>query len=241
MLKPDAFLTLHRNLPREGPGEPADIEWLGQQISLPERALIADLGCGPGADIGPLLELAPRSVVVAVDHNPQFLLQLSEKYDRNPRVDIRMADMREPGGRFDLIWSAGAVYLLGVTEALKMWRENLNEGGVIAFSEPCYWEDPPSPQVAALWAEYPEMSGEAGIAARVEAAGYETIATRRLADSAWQAYYLPLLERMNELYPDADDDMRQVLAAQAAEIAAWDEYGDRFGYLLSVVRPIRQN
>ncbi len=54
----EAFLTLHQDLEREGPGEPADIKWLGQQVDLPKNALIADLACGPGADIGPLLELS---------------------------------------------------------------------------------------------------------------------------------------------------------------------------------------
>ena len=234
----EAFLTLHRNLPREGPGEPADIEWLGQQVDLPEDALICDVACGPGADIGPLLGLAPEASVVAIDHHPQFIGEAAETWTGDPRVDLRLADMRELGGRYDLIWCAGAAYFIGTTEALKTWRSNLTQGGVIAFSEPCFWRDPPAPRVAAIWAEYPEMSGEAGIAARVAAAGFETIATRRLSDDAWAAYYNPLLERMAALYEGADDDLRQVLAAQAAEIAAWNEYGDEFGYLLSVVRPV---
>ena len=202
----EAFLTLHRNLPREGPGEAADIQWLGEQISLPEKALICDVACGPGADIGPLLELAPSASVVAIDHHPQYLVQASEQWDTDRRVDIRMGDMSEPAGRYDLIWCAGGVYFLGIENALQKWRGSLREGGVIAFTEPCYWKEPPSPNVAQLWAEYPAMTGEAGVAERVRAAGFETIATRRLADSAWEAYYSPLLERMSELYEGADDD-----------------------------------
>ena len=238
MSKAEAFLTLHRNLPREGPGEPADVAWVGQQVQLPENALICDIACGPGADIGPLLELAPGASVVAIDHNPQFLGQVADVWTGDPRVDVRLADMTVPGGRYDLIWCAGAAYFHGVRISLETWRTSLTNDGVIAFSEPCFWNDPPSEIVAEIWSGYPEMSGEAGIAERVEAAGYETIATRRLADSAWEAYYGPLLERMNELYQDADDDLRAVLREAAAEIAAWNEYGDEFGYLLSVVRPV---
>ncbi len=237
MSKAEAFLTLHRNLPREGPGEPADVAWVGEQVKLPENALICDIACGPGADIGPLLELAPGASVVAIDHNPQFLGQVAEVWTGDPRVDVRLSDMTVPGGRYDLIWCAGGAYFLGVKEALEEWKSSLNSEGVIAFSEPCFWEDPPSRAVASIWADYPAMSGEKGIAERVEAAGYETLATRRLADSAWEAYYGPLLERMNELYEGADDDLRAVLRDHAAEIAAWNEYGDEFGYLLSIVRP----
>ncbi len=234
----EAFLTLHRNLPREGPGEPADIEWLGQQIALPENARICDNACGPGADIGALLGLAANAHVTAIDHHPQFLGQAAEEWANDPRVDLAMGDMRQPGGPYDLIWCAGAVYMLGIREALEMWRDALTPGGVIAFSEPCFFKDPPDSEVVEIWAEYPAMSGEKGIRARINAVGYETIATRRLTDDAWRAYYQPLMARMEELYPDADDDLRAVLAAHAAEIKAWDEYGDDFGYLLSVVRPV---
>ena len=236
-MNPQAFSTLHRNLPREGPGEPADIEWLGRQISLPEGARICDLACGPGPDIGPLLQLAPEATVVAIDHNPQYLGEAAEEWAGDWRVDLRLGDMADPGGPYDLIWCAGGVYFLGITEALERWRDSLAPGGVIAFTEPCFWRDPPSEVVAHIWSGYPAMSGEAGIRARIEAADYEVIATRRLADSAWQAYYGPLLERMNALYEGADEDLLEVLRAAAAEIAAWDEYGDEFGYLLSVVRP----
>ncbi len=234
----EAFLTLHRNLPREGPGEAADIEWLGEQISLPENARICDNACGPGADIGPLLALAPGAHVTALDHHPQFLGQAAEDWAGNPQVDLVMGDMRNPGGPYDLIWCAGAVYLLGVRQALEMWRDSLAPGGIIAFSEPCFFKEPPDSEVVEIWAEYPAMSGASGIDARVRAAGYETIATRKLSDNAWREYYKPLMARMEELYEGADADLRAVLVAHAGEIKAWDEYGDDFGYLLSVVRPV---
>ncbi|HBB84928.1 MAG TPA: class I SAM-dependent methyltransferase, partial [Sulfitobacter sp.] len=44
-----AFFTLHRDLPREGPGEPADVNWAVEQGDLPARAEIADVACGPGS------------------------------------------------------------------------------------------------------------------------------------------------------------------------------------------------
>ncbi len=232
----EAFLTLHRNLPREGPGEAADVAWLGQQVELPEGALIADLGCGPGADIGALLELAPGANVVAVDHHLQFLGQASELWETDERVEIRLADMREPGGKFDLIWCAGAVYFLGVTEALDGWRKFLKPGGIIAFSEPCFWTDEPSPAVRGIWSGYAGMGNENSLETRIDAAGFETIANRRLSDAAWSDYFGPLLERMAELRTNADEDLMRVLGEEAAEIAAWDQYGDEFGYLLSVVQ-----
>lgn len=233
----DAFLTLHRNLLREGPGEPADVAWLAEHIDLPNDAIIADLACGPGADIGPLLGLAANAQVVAIDHLPHLLEQAAGQWGGDPRVDIRLADMRDPGGYYDLIWCAGAVYFLGVSQALELWKPHLKPGGVIAFTEPCFWSDPPEPDVAAIWAEYPAMGAEASINARVQAAGYTTLATRRLSEDAWSAYYTPMTARIAKLRPDASLDLHQVLDGAEAEIAAWHQYGDEFGYLLSVVRP----
>jgi trans-aconitate methyltransferase len=234
----EAFLTLHRDLPREGPGEPADIAWLSTQITLPDQALICDAACGPGADIAPLLALAPRANVVALDQHPHFIEAAHQTWGSDERVDLRVADMAEPGGSYDLIWCAGAVYFLGIERALTQWRSALAQGGVIAFSEPCFWSDPPEADVAAIWSGYPAMSAAAGIDARVRAAGYETIATRRLSDAAWEdAYYAPLQARMAALRPDADADLVRILNEAQAEIGAWQAYGDEFGYLLSVVRP----
>ena len=229
--------VLHQGLERLGPGEAADIEWLGTQIELKDTALIGDLACGAGADIGPLLELAPKASVVAVDHNPGFLNQAAEQWGAQARVDVRLADMAEPGGRFDLIWCAGAIYFMGITEALNAWKSSLSAGGYVAFTEPCFWSDKPSKAVAGIWEQYPAMTDEAGIAKRIDAAGYKTIATRRLSDDAWSDYYSPLLERVGELRHGADAGLRQVLEETVAEIVAWNEYGDEYGYLLSIVKP----
>lgn len=233
----NAMTILHQGLDRLGPGEAGDIEWLGAHIDLKDTALIADLACGSGADIGPLLELTTNGSVIASDHNRDFLEKAREQWGAHRRVDIRLADMREPGGRFDLIWCAGAIYFMGITQALNEWRSSLNTGGYVAFTEPCFWSENPSKAAAGIWEQYPAMTDEAGIAERVRAAGFETIATRRLSDEAWSAYYSPLLERIGELRTNADPQLRQILEETLAEIVAWNEFGDEYGYLLSIVVP----
>jgi len=234
----EAFFNLHRDLPRQGPGEAADVVWAGQQMALPEGAAIADLACGPGADIGPLLGLVKDARLTAIDRQPHFIEEADAQWGRDARVDLRCGDMAEPGGPYDLIWCAGAAYILGVSEALLAWRAALAPGGHVVFSEPCFWDAQPTAELRGIWAEYPAMSDAAGIDARVRAAGYETLATRRLSADAWEDYYRPLEARINGLRDDADPALAQILAGTSNEIAAWRQYGDQFGYLLSVVRPV---
>jgi hypothetical protein len=139
-------------------------------------------------------------------------------------------------GPFDLIWCAGALYFLGVTSGLAAFRPRLAEGGAIAFSEPCHFTDAPSDEATAFWEGYPTRA-EAKLRAEIEVAGYRILATRRISDAAWDAYYTPLLARAAALRPGADPDLLRVILAAEAEAALWQRVKGETGYLLVIARP----
>jgi SAM-dependent methyltransferase len=233
----DAFLTLHRDLPREGPGEAADVVWAAAIAGTPSDARILDAACGPGGDIAALLDVAPRGHVTACDRIAHFMAAARETHAEDPRVTLLEADMTALQDPFDLIWCAGAVYFIGVTEALTAWRPALAPGGAIAFSEACWFSDTPSEAARRNFADYPAMTNETGIRARIAAAGCSVLATWRLSDAAWENYLGPLDDRVARLRPQANDALSTVLDAQEAEAALWRAERDSFGYLLCVVRP----
>lgn len=234
---PDAFFTLHRDLPREGPGEAADVAWACHLAGIGRDAEIADVACGPGADIAALLAAAPEGHVTGLDKTAHFVDAARDIWRDDPRVMILKADMARIMNAYDMLWCAGAVYFLGVTEALTGWRKSLKPGGAVAFSEPCWLVETPGPDALRNWADYPAMTDAAGIAARVEAAGYEVLGTRLLSDAAWEAYYTPLDTRIMALKPGADAGLRQVLAEAEDEAACWRAHRAEFGYQLTVARP----
>ncbi|MDN5786092.1 trans-aconitate 2-methyltransferase [Pseudorhodobacter sp.] len=199
-----AFFTLHRDLPREGPGEAADVAWAAGCAGLRPDAAIVDVACGPGADIAALLQAAPQGHVTALDKTAHFVDAARAGWRDDPRVMVLRADMARIKNSYDLIWCAGAVYFMGVTEALVAWRKSLKSGGVVAFSEPCWFSERREVRAVRNWADYPAMTDAQGIAARVAAAGYEVIGTRALSDAAWEAYYSPLDARIAALKPGAD-------------------------------------
>jgi trans-aconitate methyltransferase len=234
----DAFLTLHRDLPREGPGEPADVAWAAKTLDLPRNARICDAACGPGGDIPALLDAAPEGHVTACDKIDHFVTEAQAAHGQHPRVTIRQQDMSTIKGPYDLIWCAGAVYFLGVTEAsLTVWRDALSPRGAIAFSEPCWFSETPSDAARQTFADYPAMTDEPGIRARIKAAGYSCLATRRLSDAAWEAYFTPLDARIAALRPGADQALAAVLDGAETEAACWRREKAAFGYLLCLVRP----
>ncbi|WP_114966397.1 class I SAM-dependent methyltransferase [Alkalilacustris brevis] len=238
----EAFFTLHDDLPREGPGDRESLDWAMGVARVPQAARILDAGCGPGADIRGLLEHAPRGKVLALDLHPGFAERASAGFEDDPRVTARAGDMMAVEGPFDLIWSAGTIYFEGVRQALEGWRDALAPGGKVVFSE-LVWRNatPPEPTRAFWAAEYPDMTDEAGLRDEIAAAGYRLLDCRYLPASAWEAYYGPLEERMDELEAEGPDDdipgLAEVIAAHRREIAIWRAHGDSFGYLLCVTEP----
>lgn len=235
----DDFFQLHRDLPREGPGEPADVAWATAQLDLPSRARIVDAGCGSGGDIEALMAAAPQAHVTALDQVPHFVAQVREAWKDDDRVTVLKADMATIANQYDLIWCAGAVYFMGVETALRAWRKALREGGAIAFSQACWFTEERSERAQAYWArEYPQMTDEAGVSAQIAAAGYEVIGQRRLSDAAWQAYFGPIAKRSDALRAQADIGLLNVLDEAEEEAACWYAHRHEYGYLLSVVRPL---
>ncbi|KIN72887.1 class I SAM-dependent methyltransferase [Sulfitobacter guttiformis] len=234
----DPFFALHRDLPREGPGEAADVAWAASLLGLSATARIADVACGPGGDIAALLAAAPQAHVTALDKTPHFVQAAREAWRGDGRVTVLKADMKVIANPYDLIWCAGAVYFIGVGAALRSWRKSLLPDGAIAFSEACRFTDAPSPRAQALWEkEYPDMTDRQGITEQIEAAGYRVLGQRRLNDTAWEAYYTPLDARITALRDGADPALREVLDTAAEEVACWRAHRDEYGYLLSVVAP----
>jgi len=233
----DAFFEIHAGLPRQGTGETADVAWATEQAGIRPDAAICDAGSGPGGDVGALLRAAPSGHVTAIDMHAPFIEEAKTRFGENPRVTLVAGDMAEISGPFDFIWSAGAAYFLGVEGALTHWRKALAEGGAVAFSEPCLFTETPSEGAVAMWGGYPRLTDAAGIAEQVMAAGFQTIATRKIADVGWESYYRPIEARIAQLRVGADDEMTQAIEAEEREIALWRAHHAETGYLLSVVRP----
>lgn len=237
----DAFFTLHSDLPREGPGDAADVLWALDLAGVPAEARILDAGCGPGADTAVLAQARPEAWIDAIDRQAGLVAEAAARLARfGPRVKVWQGDMGAIAGPYDLIWSAGAVYFLGVTEALRAWRPALTRAGRIAFSEPVLLGGPePKPAaVARFWADYPRITDAGGIAARIAAAGFAILGTRLIVGAPWAAYYEPLARRIADLRAgQVMPALAAVLDAAEVEIAAWRAAPERIAYQLAVVAP----
>jgi trans-aconitate methyltransferase len=232
------FFLIHSDLPREGPGDLESLNWALSQIALPETPRILDAGCGPGADIPGLLVHRPLAQIEARDTHAPYIDRIMATYADDPRVQASTDDMATPSGQFDLIWSAGAVYFLGVRAALTGWRDHLTPSGAVIFSEISWTGAPVSDAAKDHWAEYGAMQDWQGVLADVKAAGYRVIAHRFLPRAAWANYYGPIQARVDELRAaNPDQALIGFLDAEQAEIDLWRAHGDEYGYLQVVAVP----
>ena len=237
------------SLPRLAPG---DVASTGKALDHALKALgrrdglqVLDLGCGNGAST---LELARRGIgaITAVDNHGPFLEELirrakgADVSDHLQTLEADMANIAFDGGDYDLIWSEGSLYNMGVDAGLKHFRAGLKPGGVMALSELCWLkEDVPAPCREFFKAEYPPMQDVPANLRMMESCGYTVLETFTLPESAWWLdYYLPLESRLATLQEKyaGDEDRMGVLATVARELEICRDYSDYYGYVFYVLQ-----
>ncbi len=242
-----AFLELYGSLPREGPGDAATTRELLERVpGLRPCARVIDAGCGSGAATLVLAKALPRAQFLAVDMLDSLLQRLRTRVaaaDLGDRITLRHRSMLEldvEPETVDLIWSEGAVYNVGVAQALRVWFPLLLEGGCVVFSDACWFVDEPSrpAELVEFWrAGYPDMCDEAGRTEVIEDAGYTCIHMQRLAPEAWRRdYYQPLLQRCELLRPGADAVLLEVIREAEREVELFEQYCEHYGYTFFVAQ-----
>ncbi len=238
-----AFFEIHRDLPREGPGDRAStLRALAMAGDLPRAARVLDIACGPGAQTLDLASALPDARIIALDNHRPYLAALRRQVDDGgpgERIETVVGDMAAmvfPARSFDLIWCEGAAYILGVPRALELWRPLLRTGGRIALTEAVWLRPDPPDEARTNWLDYPAMTDVAGVRGQFAGAGYELLGDFVLPSAAWWNYYGPMEERVADLRNRlaADPDALAVWREARDEIDAYRRHGDSFGYAFFV-------
>lgn len=122
----EIFFEVYEDLPKQGPGNRAcAARALGLCHELPESPAILDLGCGVGGQTLHLAELTSGSILAIDSHAPSIERPKGTVAGRelSQRIHALVADMANPAlplGNYDLIWSEGALYNIGIGNALRI-------------------------------------------------------------------------------------------------------------------------
>ena len=238
------FFELFESLPRQGPGNRQSASNALKMCSeLVVEPRILDLGCGTGAQTFYLTELT-GGTVVAIDSYAPFLEQLqAEAIQRGlqTRVEAVIADIgdfADASKRFDLIWSEGALYNVGIEAALDSYIPVLNESGYFVFTDAVWRKDNPPQMVAAMFADYPAMGKVQNIVDIIEAKQLKLNGHFPLPAEAWlDEFYVPMEEQLEKLRHkyEANPMAQTILDELATEPALYRQYSDYYGYEFFVV------
>jgi hypothetical protein len=134
----------------------------------------------------------------------------------------------------ELIWCEGAIYFLGVTEALRTWRPYLTGCGCVAFTEPVWLQSNLHKEIESWWSrEYPAMTDMAGVQQAIFDADYRVIDSFVLpADAWWTDYYRPMEARIPRFLDEysGDEAAKEVAAAAEEEISMFRRFSDAYSY-----------
>jgi SAM-dependent methyltransferase len=238
------------SLPRLGPGDDAStiraldaIRAAGLDSSRGLRVL--DVGCGNGTQTLQLATALPEAAIVALDSYLPFLEELDRRAAAagvGERIKTVLGDMNEmpfEENSFELIWSEGALFVMGWAAGLTACRRLLVPGGFMAATDMCWFRSDVPEECRAFFAEvHPALTDLPGMLAGVESSGFELLTHFALPPSAWlESYYGPLGERLRMLREstvDAED--RQLIDAMQHEKDIYYKYGSYYGYEFFVMR-----
>ena len=236
----ELLVELHEGLPRLGPGnDESTLKALALCEHLPAEPEILDVGCGTGAQT---LALAENTVghITAVDLIPNFLAQLDKKVVHaglEERIEIQEADMNElpfSEASFDLIWSEGAIYIMGFDNGLSEWRPLVKPGGYLVVSEVSWFSPDPPREVCEFWNEnYPAIRTVDENLAAARERGWLPVGHFHLPREGWVQEYYGRLEKQLPTFRQthADDpEAQEVADLTELEMSMYSQYSDFYGY-----------
>lgn len=241
----DMLFELHSGLSQQAPGNNSStLRALSMMTSPPHTPSILDVGCGPGRQTIALARITGAKIVGVDIHQP-FLDDLKKRAALAGLTDLvtvkncSMNEMNFEEESFDIVWSEGAIYIIGFDKGLVEWKRFLKPDGFMALTEISWLTDDPPPEAINYWlAEYPAMKTIKQNIEAIEKAGYTFVDSFTLPDSAWwENYYIPLekkIERFREKYT-ADREALEFAESSQAEIDLFREYSNSYGYVFYVM------
>jgi len=240
---PNPIDLLFGGMQKLGPGSDADTLHVLRLLPRRKFAVTVDAGCGSGRQT---LALARElgTPIEAVDTCEPFLIDLARRAAGagvGPLVRTHCMDMKDLPAAFpqiDLLWSEGAAYNIGFSNALTVWAPALNRDGFLVVSELCWLSDRPPAEAREFFsAEYPDMHSLAQNAAFAERAGYIVLNTHMLPPETWVDGYYDILEpRAKSLVNHPDSAVSSFAAETVKEIEVFSRSEGSYGYVFYVLR-----
>jgi len=241
MTELELMLDFHLDGKRQGPGSTEDtIKALSfMELDQNKKLKVADIGCGSGAQTITLAQNI-KGEITAVDLFPEFLNKLNsraEELDLNHKIKTlkeSMDDLSFAREEFDIIWSEGAIYIMGFEEGIKQWGKYLKPGGYLAVSEITWITESRPAEIEEHWNnEYPEIDKASNKFRILEENGFSPLGYFYLPEASWlDNYYGPMEDRFEDFLKkhNYSEAAQKLIENEKVEIKLYQKYKDYLSY-----------
>mgnify|MGYP001037014457 CR=1 FL=1 len=244
----DIFFEIHKDIPREGPGNNDSTKQAITMLKdIPSNPNILDIGCGPGMQT---IELAENmnGKIYAIDIHKPFLDRLLETTihknvsHKIEAKEMSMFSLEFEEDNFDVIWCEGAIFIIGFEKGIQEWKKYIKKGGYLVVSEISWLRKDIPEEPKNYWEhDYPEIKGIVDNMRIIEKQGYLPVGHFVIPEKGWwEDYYNPLTDRISKLRKkyinnkEANDRMDNTLR----EIELYKRYSDCYGYVFYIMKKV---
>jgi len=242
------FMGIQEKLPRQGPGlDELTLKALEKVQKLSEIFVVLDVACGVGMQTCCLAKALPKAKIQAIDIHEPFIQKLKDK-TKEPQfsnIVVEKVSMFEMGAKFppdsfDLIWSEGALYIMGIEKALVEARKILKKKGFLVFSDLCYITKDPIPLEVSqyLKEEGAEVIHYEDSIKKMKELEYEVIDSFILPSEAWTKYYYdPMREEIKiNREKNIEEKAQETYKMMEREIEMFQKFIKYASYVFFVLR-----
>ena len=245
------FLEFYKNTPRQGPGDDlCTAQAFNMLQNLPSKLKVLDIGCGTGKQTVQLADLIDGQIV-AVDCYDFFLDVLRKIVKREglegkiSPLNASMFEMPFADEEFDLIWSEGAIYIMGFEKGMREWKRCLKQGGYLVVTELSWLQKDVPQEIFDYWVKgaeaYPEIDFISNKIAVIEKNGYRPAGHFILPENAWmENYYRPLEEQKADYLAQhgIHEDAQTITRQFEREVENYKKYKDYYGYVFYLAQKL---
>ena len=244
------FYELFLGLPRGGPGDSKSTRKAFSYLkNLPFKPLILDLGCGQGVQTIELARICKGKIIALDNYQPflDILMQNAIREGFEDRITLKNQSMLEMDFKtdtFDIIWSEGAIFVMGFQNGLKKCYQLLKNKGYFVVSEAVlFLLNIPVP-LKEFWDEqYPDIKDIESNISIIENEGFDILSHFTLPKVCWIDFYSQMDEKIRELkkkYRDKKIALK-IFESFEKESKMYDNYSDYFGYEFFIMQKKNQD